>query len=276
MTKKTSEWQSLVTMIKTKPILVRSLAWAAIFIAVMSLAHPPWIYRSTAIVAVIAVSFGIAMAYLTDKSFLGRTIEANKFVLKDENGTVRGRLQVSSRGPEFSLFDANGRERVSLWVTEDIASLTFRDRTGAPIGWPQIELKVVKDEPSLIMMPKFRSSEVRMVLDVEERRVPPDLLGTSEELKEKFKDRVWHIPALRLYDEEGHIRASLVADGNETSLSLRGTNGKEQALLGVLDKDPTLNLYDESGKARAWLGLDEDGSGLTFLDADGKVLWKAP
>jgi hypothetical protein len=55
-----------------------------------------------------------------------RTVEAEEFVLRGKNGEVQARLHATDRGPEFTLFDARGRKRVSI----DVGSIGLFDSSG--------------------------------------------------------------------------------------------------------------------------------------------------
>jgi len=99
-----------------------------------------------------------------------KEIRANKFVLEDENGKVRGELSMGKDGPSLALFDENakprallmvgkGMEALSLWdengkhrggmaVGEDGPAVTLTDKSGIP----RAILSVLKDHPTLNLM----------------------------------------------------------------------------------------------------------------------------
>jgi hypothetical protein len=58
------------------------------------------------------------------------SIEARRFVLKDENGNERAVLLMRETGPALAMFDADGKQRVGLVVDPAYATLDFRTRKG--------------------------------------------------------------------------------------------------------------------------------------------------
>lgn len=58
-------------------------------------------------------------------------IEGQAFILRDQRGNVRARLETSPDGLSLSFSDANGVERASLGVTVVGAGLTLHDATGS-------------------------------------------------------------------------------------------------------------------------------------------------
>jgi hypothetical protein len=62
-----------------------------------------------------------------------RTVEAEKFVLRDSNGKTRATLRVVlPDGPRLDLYDANGKPRVVL-ATPPSAGLLLTDASGMPL-----------------------------------------------------------------------------------------------------------------------------------------------
>ena len=59
-----------------------------------------------------------------------RTIEAEKFLLKDVDGNVRAKLDVKEGSTELMFLDRAGHERVALTSAEDEAALEMKDATG--------------------------------------------------------------------------------------------------------------------------------------------------
>jgi hypothetical protein len=85
-----------------------------------------WLKQAAPLVALAALC-GLLMAQTPGH----RTVEANEFVLKDADGTARGRWSVGAYGPGFVLLDANGKNRVALDVLDPAgAGLTLSDASG--------------------------------------------------------------------------------------------------------------------------------------------------
>jgi len=54
-----------------------------------------------------------------------RVVEAQKFILKDENGNVRGWMGVIGKGSELTLGNANAQPMMELMVSTDASDLHF-------------------------------------------------------------------------------------------------------------------------------------------------------
>lgn len=53
---------------------------------------------------------------------------------------------------------------------------------------------------------------------------------------------------------------------------VRGADGKQRAVLGLLDHDRMyLSLYDTGGKERAAVGVEDDGPSVKLYNAEGKM-----
>lgn len=76
-----------------------------------------------------------------------KTVEANESILKDANGLVRARLQVTKSGPDLAMLDGKGSPIVSLGATSwGGALLTLQDgfqdsvSVGAAMGVPHLKI----------------------------------------------------------------------------------------------------------------------------------------
>ncbi len=132
-----------------------------------------------------------------------RTIEAEKFVLKDANGSSRAQLGMDSNGPTLSLQDANGVPLVAL-SGGDYSFLTLF-RTGSK---EQVTMSANKEFYGMVLY---------------------------DEKSHRAGLAVWKgIPGLTLYDEKGTERAGLVAPDGGPSLKLEDQNGYS-AIFGSTD-----------------------------------------
>lgn len=66
----------------------------------------------------------IGTVFLMGQASPNRTLEANRFILTDSAGKVRGSLSMSQKGPQLAFLDANGQTRVVL-EAGDTQKLTF-------------------------------------------------------------------------------------------------------------------------------------------------------
>jgi hypothetical protein len=102
--------------------------------------------RALGIIVILVCSFA-ALGMAAKK---GRSVQANEFLLKDTDGTVRAALRMGSTGPRLlfydengkavralmgvlgsgpalGLYDKSGKTRISLAVASNGANLTFND-----------------------------------------------------------------------------------------------------------------------------------------------------
>jgi hypothetical protein len=103
-------------------------------------------------------------------------------------------------------------------------------------------------------------------------------LGAAQGQRPKPSETI-DAKALRLFDEEGNLRALLaVTPKGNAGLTLVDKRGKVCAVLGVAeDANPSLELSHSDKSLRVRLALAPDGRPvLDFYDAEGKVLRSLP
>ncbi len=78
--------------------------------------------------AVALLAVGVAPIFGRDRA--GRTLEAQKLVIRDAEGRVRGSFGVDHRGlPALKILDRHGNDQIEMGVpSEDTSSLAFYDR----------------------------------------------------------------------------------------------------------------------------------------------------
>jgi len=193
-----------------------------------------------------ALLLGPARSIIWKELGLTRTLEAEKFVLRDGKGKQQAMLYLSDEGPSFCLSARKGLGAIDLHQRAESSSLTL----WAPNA-PRIYVTASIDGPDLALLGangKYRAS----------------LALTDDE------------PDLTFYDANGEVRAALGLTDNEPSLTLSDANGKTRVRLDVWNNTPTLAFLDEEGATRAKLGLDVAGdSFISFLDAEGNPKGRA-
>jgi hypothetical protein len=193
---------------------------------------------------------------LTDEEFLGQeaanapkpaqVIRATAFVLVDDEGRERGKLEMSKEGPgkdgpSLTLSDENGNIRVMLSMPPALDS-----------------------EPSLVMYGGRAKSNYRVLLF----GGGLFLRNTNDKLRVGLSSEA----SLELNDANGMPRAGLGVTAAGAELALGDENGKARAWLRVgKDGSPSLDLRDENGEIRARLIVDEYGPALDLYDAAGKT-----
>jgi hypothetical protein len=255
-----SEFRAILRAFTAKPLVVRSLAWAAIFVAIGLLLHPTYVVNSVRyatdypdatirliVFASVALLFGLALAKLTEQICVRpekpSTIEATEFVLR-HSGKVLARFGVSGPQtepfPTLMLYDTDGTMRAEV----------------SPFGVLLVDEK----------------GQLRTTLAVLDKASSLLLVNGA---KDSF--------------------ALLKSSQDGTELSLGGPK-KERAVLEAKDDGPCLTFKDSEANDTVVLGgglsslslvdtLSESGSleltafeepSIRIKDGDGKEVWTAP
>lgn len=174
-----------------------------------------------------------------------RTVEAERFVLKDAQGIARGELGMDS---------------------VDRPTLTLRDATGWPMvtlaGGTQPFLGLTGDNSFVTLKPKVGERQVSL-------GVAPELFGLAIYDK-KFRAGFAVVngsPAATLFDEKGKERVAIDVTKFGPSLVLSDSDGTQRATLAVAT-DSGSNRTGETHKTSA--------ASLVMFGKEGKVLWHAP
>jgi hypothetical protein len=220
----------------------------------------------------------------------GRTVEAERFVLRDARGRAGATLGWEADDtPRLTLHDAHGQSRAVLTIGAGGApGLTLLDADGATVraalivgsdGAPGFALFDPAGKPRLAAAlflgrsgPAARAAGAR---DPQPALVAYDAAGT---VRATFGLR-GQDAGLELADARGTARAVLRSQPDGTpDVSLRDGDGRSRATLTVLgDGTPALNLNGSDGRARATMTLTPGrGAGLALADGRGAVVWSAP
>ena len=181
-----------------------------------------------------------------------QVIRATAFVLVDDEGRERGKLEASIDGPVLALTNEKGKTRVKLAAPTtpfgSETSLTLYDENGKF----RAGLTVEKGLTRLNLFDKNGKQSVRLSVD--------DLSGAQ----------------LFLSTGSGKYGTVLAAHSEGMTLSLSDDKGKARAKMEVNKQGSGLMMMDENGKPRACLGAFKDGPSLDLFDENGKVIWSAP
>ena len=194
-----------------------------------------------------------------------RTVEANEFVLKDANGTVRGRWEARAYGPQFVLFDATGKSGVDLAVLDSAgAGLTLRDASG-------------KDRARLLATVNGPG------LNLTDANGKDRLLLTADDTEDSA--------GLGLYDKEGNQPVRLSVGPGRAHLILFPPGEAPTARLIYLGARPGLGpqlmVKDKEGFStiigttdlrapRTGATGKTSAASVMLFDKDNNVLWQAP
>jgi hypothetical protein len=187
-------------------------------------------------------------------------VRAKSFVLVDANGETRARLYMSAsaNGPELTLLDAKGNERLTLYGPPIGPTLALSDANGEV----RAGLAVTSDRPWLTLYDA--KGNPRVVLD-----------ANSEGA------------GLALSDANGEVRAGLAVTSDGPGLVLSDANEKPQAGLAVTSDGAGLQLNDPSG-FETDIGVTDlitpatdethktSAASIVLFGKDKKVLWSAP
>jgi PAS domain S-box-containing protein len=182
-----------------------------------------------------------------------RRVEADEFVLRDANGSMRAALAMTVDGPGLFLYDQSGITRARLLIGQDEPGMALFDS----LGRPRVSLGLVADEPTLRLQDAEGAS--RAAIMVEEK-------GTR----------------LMLSDANAGSRVGIAAQSGESNMVFADPNGKPRIVLGNPGGVPGLTLLDVRGRRRAKLEIEEESSTFELYDADGKtsssrtVVWVEP
>ena len=94
----------------------------------------------------------IGAVLLMGQTSSNRTVEANRFVLRDESGRIRATLSMRYDGPDLELLQSSGRTIVDLHGRPDEAQLWLGDGEGNPalvLGFRRTNMGLVGAGPYL-------------------------------------------------------------------------------------------------------------------------------
>jgi len=183
-----------------------------------------------------------------------------KLLMQDSNGNPRISIDLSDKdGGTLAIFDMTGKKKVlfsekgSDGEKQLGATLAFSDDNGEP----RVKIGIQADGNPFMSLND-------PVIDDKRFRGIRLALGEKDEA------------SLSLSGIEGHHRAELRVDSNNTQLSIKDINGEPRAELGNTDlafgKDGSLKKHLPG----ELLVEKRPASSLVFYSANGKVLWSVP
>ena len=209
-----------------------------------------------AIVAVVAAALWIGAA---TKS---QTVEAERFVVRDGRGTVRGELT----GAQLSFFDQKHLPVAVMGSWRLGGKLSLSEISG------EGKTLIRRGEFTGTDLSFFNQDDVRMV-SLNATEVSGNLWLNSTTWG---KWMVQPSDGLIVVDSKGMQRGLLRAS-DDVWLALSDSHGMTRARISVgPGKDTTIVLNDGEERPRARLQVTEQGPSLVFLDADGEAVWSAP
>ncbi len=179
----------------------------------------------------------------------GKTLEAEKLVLRDASGKVRVILTAAGKGPALVLMDANEKPRAALDL--DVTTQGPGLRLYDPGGRPRVAEFVTEEGPGISISDE--NGNVRLGFHA--------AIGQS---------------MLILADPNGRPRLSMIAEGTGPALTFQDSEKRIRMVLNVSEQGSLLMLRDADKKVRVALGSAADGPFLRLLDANQVSLFSKP
>ncbi|MBF0409327.1 MAG: hypothetical protein HQM10_18450 [Candidatus Riflebacteria bacterium] len=177
------------------------------------------ILRRSLLIFVIAFSAIFLQGLLPEKSARGKTIEAEKFVLKSNSGKTRGVWEAKDSSTIFSMFDENGIQRLSFGVSNTDESITLNDANGNP----RIKVSFAEGDSAIILLDGNKKIRTGIYLNAQG-------------------------PCFDFKDANGRRRIGMLITDDGPGFSLLHSNGK-CGLGFVIAKDiPSMVFTDPWGK----------------------------
>ena len=254
-----SEFHAIVRAFTAKPLVVRSLAWAAIFVAIGLLLHPTYVVNSVryapdypdgtirlVVFAAIALLFGLALAKLTEPIYSRREnpsmISATTFVLTDSKGRPLGFLGQADGDPFLSL-GLKGEPGGVLLTKRGLTLFDEEDN-------PQAALEVTETGPGLVLNNTVAGHSFAR-LEFSQDGAKLSLGSLAQEM------------------------ASLEATDDGPVFTLTDVSGKEVANLSALGW-ASLDLTDRNGCVALSTGAASECPHIEIKNSNGGVIWQAP
>ena len=175
-----------------------------------------------------------------------KVIEAERFTVKDANGTPRASWGIGSTGAlVLGFLDKSGKTRITLSVEPDGSPVLYlygKDQTRRFLlhlnesDLPELALFNTqgKRRVGLVVDAKFRSAGL-LVSDSEERKRASLFVGNDG------------MAAMTLLDKNENPQVAVGESKNGSLFTLNDSKGNTRIILGNLSQGPTLRLYDERG-----------------------------
>ncbi len=197
-----------------------------------------------------------------------RTIEAERFILRDEQGKMRALLGMSATGPSLSFYDQEVRKKIDLGLRRGEPRIVFFNLKGDPMSW----FYSTHASSGLVLAGKGASRGVEIFTGNGGSTVAVcDERGT-ERARVEYHDKA---PSIHLRDAKGKVRAALQLVDSEPLFALFDGSNQQHGGWTVTPDGSTLGLYDSTGKIRVALVVNAQGPSMTVLDSEEKVTFSA-
>jgi PAS domain S-box-containing protein len=177
--------------------------------------------------------------------FLGpkRRIEAEEFVLRGADGSIRAALMMTEDGPGLFLYDQSGIVRAGLVLGNDAPGVALFDS----LGKPRVSLGLAINETATLLMRDVKGTPLAAMV--------------MEEAG----------PRLIISEANHGARVEFAAQGGDASLMFADQHGKRRMVQGTFRGVPGITLMDAGGEPRAKLEADKETSTFELYNPDGKA-----
>jgi hypothetical protein len=184
-----------------------------------------------------------------------QVIEAQEFHVRDAAGNIRARLGVTPDGPILTMWNADSRPQVQVYV----------DAEG-----PHMVLSSVITDPNAPPWEKYSSADASLHVGDDG---PVLTLSDSVGKPRARMSVVKNTPGLELLDREGRAQVSVQAGSAGPVAIVSSASGHPRTVLHLAAEGPAFSVTDAAGKTRVSLRVGKDGASLSLLDANGQVVW---
>jgi hypothetical protein len=148
-------------------------------------------------VALVVVGIGSSIAvFLGAEPKPPRVVEAERFVLRDDQGRARATLTMNEKAPELALLSELGKPRLTLSAAAQDATLSIRDQ-----GEAVAELKVTPEGPGL----KLVSGKSSVLMGILPAGIGLGIVDRAGTPRERLMVTPTGAPLLDLWDRQGHV-----------------------------------------------------------------------
>jgi hypothetical protein len=204
-----------------------------------------------------------------------RTVEAQKFVLRDSSGRVRADLSMLPGNPTLRLFDAEGKMQAQFSSYRvSFISLPFsmpKDPADPSAGkiWIPGETVNLSNTGLDVWEGSPDDANPLHLVNLEGGKYPSLHLHGADGKSNLILDTSGGA-SVRLTGKD-QPAVTLSSDTDGADLDLFDANGKPRAMLTLLKDRPFLSLSDGSGNVRADLSASNEGPSLDLNDASGSA-----
>lgn len=257
--KLTSRLKSSAEYLTSQPTALGLIMFSAL--AVLLVLQAP---LKATLPALCLVSAGAFVAGSTRK----RTLEAERFILRDEQGKMRALLGMSPTGPSLGIYDVASRKRLEMALRHDEPRLVLYDARGNPMSW----FFCTQGASGLALAGKGAARGVEILAGPRGNGVALCDEGGTERARIEYRE---HAPSVNLRDAKGHLRAALQLMDNQPVFALYDGRNKRHGGWAATPDGSALGLYDANGKVRVALIVNATGPSVTVFDSNEKVTFSS-